>query len=205
MNEQKVFESFVRRTVLSPLRYPGGKRRLVPYIAAALVANDLRPDLFVEPYAGGASVALELARTGFVDKIVLAERAERTLGEVDWIPVLPLSPAPEDLLIEAGGEALGLRLPLEMPENLLADPRPLTRVACLAAERGAGARFGLAADGRFDPALEATRAGLGRHGVVSTPVVRVGHRWFQGLQALPGAAIAAAVGELSGVDSQPIG
>lgn len=62
------------RVVLSPLRYPGGKRRLTPYLAAALKANDLEPDLFVEPFAGGASVALELLATGRVKRIGLAER-----------------------------------------------------------------------------------------------------------------------------------
>lgn len=62
-----------RRRVLSPLRYPGGKRRLVPYVAALLRDNDLQPDLFVEPYAGGASVALELADLGLVNQIALAD------------------------------------------------------------------------------------------------------------------------------------
>jgi len=62
-----------RRTVHSPLRYPGGKRRLVPYVAAALEANGLKPDLFVEPFAGGASVALELAASGAVEKIGIAD------------------------------------------------------------------------------------------------------------------------------------
>ena len=61
------------RAVISPLRYPGGKRRLVPYLAAALRANNLQPDLFVEPFAGGASVALELAATGAVRQIGLAD------------------------------------------------------------------------------------------------------------------------------------
>jgi DNA adenine methylase len=62
------------RVVLSPLRYPGGKRRLMPYVAATLEANGLRPDLFVEPFTGGGSVALELLATGRVEKIGLAER-----------------------------------------------------------------------------------------------------------------------------------
>lgn len=70
MNEEVVEE----RIVLSPLRYPGGKRRLMPYVAAALNVNDLEPDLFVEPFAGGASVALELLATGKVRRIGLAER-----------------------------------------------------------------------------------------------------------------------------------
>src|SRR5512133_1726247 len=67
----RVFER--GRPVLSPLRYPGGKRRLVPYVAAALKANDLRPDLLVEPFAGGASVALELLAFGFVKRIALGD------------------------------------------------------------------------------------------------------------------------------------
>jgi DNA adenine methylase len=70
VNEEVVQE----RVVLSPLRYPGGKRRLMPYLAAALKVNDLDPDLFVEPFAGGASVALELLATGKVRRIGLAER-----------------------------------------------------------------------------------------------------------------------------------
>lgn len=67
-------EAINERAVLSPLRYPGGKRRLVPYVEAALVENDLEPDLFVEPFAGGASVALELLAKGRVRRIGLAER-----------------------------------------------------------------------------------------------------------------------------------
>lgn len=70
MKEEVVQE----RVVLSPLRYPGGKRRLMPYLAAALRVNDLEPDLFVEPFAGGASVALELLATQKVKRIGLAER-----------------------------------------------------------------------------------------------------------------------------------
>lgn len=67
-------ESLLRqRTVLSPLRYPGGKRRLVPYIAAALAGNDQRPGLFVEAFAGGASVSLELLHAGMVDRIAIAD------------------------------------------------------------------------------------------------------------------------------------
>src|SRR5579875_3516149 len=76
---------------------------------------------------------------------LVAERAERALGEVDWIPVLPLVRPDAALLSAVRQEALALRLPLEVPENLLADPRPLTRAACLAAEYDVGARFGLVA------------------------------------------------------------
>ncbi len=44
----------------TPLRYPGGKRRLIPVIARLLEGTGLRDVEYVEPYAGGASVALAL-------------------------------------------------------------------------------------------------------------------------------------------------
>lgn len=44
----------------SPLRYPGGKRRLVPVVAGLIEANGLKNVQYAEPYAGGASVALAL-------------------------------------------------------------------------------------------------------------------------------------------------
>lgn len=60
--------------VRSPLRYPGGKRRLTGYISEILRKNDIRPTLFVEPFAGGASVALDLLSRGLVDTIALGEK-----------------------------------------------------------------------------------------------------------------------------------
>lgn len=60
-------------SILSPLRYPGSKRRLAKYIGQALELNNLRPDLMVEPFAGGASVALQLLNAGLVKKIGLMD------------------------------------------------------------------------------------------------------------------------------------
>lgn len=60
-------------TPLSPLRYPGGKRRLAGYVADLLRLNGLRPELFVEPFAGGASVALQLLTDNLVEQIALGE------------------------------------------------------------------------------------------------------------------------------------
>lgn len=60
--------------LVSPLRYPGGKRRFVGYVAEALRLNELRPRLYVEPFAGGASVALHLLATGKVERVLLGER-----------------------------------------------------------------------------------------------------------------------------------
>lgn len=44
----------------TPLRYPGGKRRLAPVVARLLEENGLHDVEYAEPYAGGASVALAL-------------------------------------------------------------------------------------------------------------------------------------------------
>lgn len=48
----------------SPLRYPGGKQKLAPFIREVLEANDLIGAEYVEPYAGGAGVAIELLLSG---------------------------------------------------------------------------------------------------------------------------------------------
>lgn len=44
----------------SPLRYPGGKRRLINAIIQLLEWNNIRDVQYAEPYAGGASIALAL-------------------------------------------------------------------------------------------------------------------------------------------------
>ena len=78
--------------LLSPLRYPGSKRRLVQYLQATLDLNDLHPSLLVEPFAGGASVALQLLCDGLVDRIGLADVDPLITGfwecvffDTDWL------------------------------------------------------------------------------------------------------------------------
>ena len=44
----------------TPLRYPGGKRRLVSAVTGLLEKNGLKDIQYAEPYAGGASIALAL-------------------------------------------------------------------------------------------------------------------------------------------------
>lgn len=44
----------------TPLRYPGGKARFAPFVASLMRANGLSGGHYLEPYAGGAGVALEL-------------------------------------------------------------------------------------------------------------------------------------------------
>ena len=57
---------------VSPLRYPGGKARLGPLLADLLrEQHRLVPQVFVEPFAGGAGAGLYLLRQGVVDRLVL--------------------------------------------------------------------------------------------------------------------------------------
>jgi DNA adenine methylase len=44
----------------TPLRYPGGKRRLAAVVVRLLEANGLTDIQYVEPYAGGSAIALDL-------------------------------------------------------------------------------------------------------------------------------------------------
>ena len=53
----------------TPLRYPGGKRRLALSVAALLEHNGLRDVKYAEPYAGGASVALRLLLEEYASEI----------------------------------------------------------------------------------------------------------------------------------------
>ena len=55
----------------TPLRYPGGKGRLGPWIAEIMRYNRISGGWYVEPYAGGAGAALFLLTQGFVDHIVI--------------------------------------------------------------------------------------------------------------------------------------
>lgn len=57
----------------SPLRYPGGKNKLSAFIAQVCVDNKVNGH-YVEPYAGGASVALSLLFEGFVKRITINDK-----------------------------------------------------------------------------------------------------------------------------------
>lgn len=57
----------------SPLRYPGGKNKLSAFIAKICIDNNINGH-YVEPYSGGASVALFLLIEGFVKKITINDK-----------------------------------------------------------------------------------------------------------------------------------
>lgn len=57
----------------SPLRYPGGKNKLSAFLAKICIDNDINGH-YVEPYAGGAAVALFLLYENFVNQITINDK-----------------------------------------------------------------------------------------------------------------------------------
>lgn len=55
----------------SPLRYPGGKGKVADYFKQIFKDNLLYDGTYVEPYAGGSSVALSLLFNEYASKIVI--------------------------------------------------------------------------------------------------------------------------------------
>lgn len=55
----------------SPLRYPGGKGKVADYFKQIFRENFLYDGIYVEPYAGGASVALSLLFNEYASKIII--------------------------------------------------------------------------------------------------------------------------------------
>lgn len=55
----------------SPLRYPGGKSKIAPFVSLLIEKCNLKGCTYVEPFAGGAGVALSLLFEGTVTDIVI--------------------------------------------------------------------------------------------------------------------------------------
>ena len=55
----------------SPLRYPGGKRKVANYVKLLFQMNNLLDGHYAEPYAGGASVALSLLFGEYASRIFI--------------------------------------------------------------------------------------------------------------------------------------
>jgi DNA adenine methylase len=58
-----------RLLYFTPLRYPGGKAKLAPYVKSLMKENRLLDGEYVEPYAGGAGIALELLFHEYVSRV----------------------------------------------------------------------------------------------------------------------------------------
>jgi len=55
----------------SILRYPGGKSQLLKFLDELLEFNTLKKTTYIEPFAGGAGLALSLLLNGHVSKIII--------------------------------------------------------------------------------------------------------------------------------------
>lgn len=55
----------------SPLRYPGGKGKLAPFMELLIKQTGHIGGTYIEPFAGGAGIALELLEKGIVNDIVI--------------------------------------------------------------------------------------------------------------------------------------
>ena len=90
------------KEAVSPLRYPGGKQKLFPLVKLIISKAEIDGCTYVEPFAGGAGVALSLLFEEAVQKIVINDydRAiasfwKAVLSEpdqfIDRIQTIPLS------------------------------------------------------------------------------------------------------------------
>lgn len=62
---------------LSPLRYPGGKGLLLKFVQKVLSRNVPRDATYVEPFAGGAGVALGLLQSKTVERAIIGDADPR--------------------------------------------------------------------------------------------------------------------------------
>lgn len=70
----------------SPLRYPGGKSCIFPFVSKLFYENDLVGADYAEPYAGGAGLALRLLFEGYVNRIFIND-LDRSINAL-WRTIL---------------------------------------------------------------------------------------------------------------------
>lgn len=73
-------------TFFSPLRYPGGKKRLSNYIKLIFQLNNLMDGIYAEPYAGGSGVALSLLFSEYAKEIYINDISDSIYAF--WFSVL---------------------------------------------------------------------------------------------------------------------
>ncbi len=77
----------------SPFRYPGGKTWLIPFLRAWLDDMNHKPELFIEPFAGGGIASLTVAFEHLAGHVIMAETDEgvsavwKTIlnGQGEWL------------------------------------------------------------------------------------------------------------------------
>lgn len=55
----------------TPLRYPGGKQKLSPFMLELMLENGIAGGHYAEPYAGGAGIAMDLLLSGSAEHVHL--------------------------------------------------------------------------------------------------------------------------------------
>lgn len=76
----------VRFMNYSPLRYPGGKTKIAPLVNAIMEKAEIKNGIYIEPFAGGAGVALALLLSNKVKHIVINDM-DTTIYAV-WYSIL---------------------------------------------------------------------------------------------------------------------
>lgn len=86
----------------SPLRYPGGKNCLFPFVSSLIKENNLIGCKYIEPYAGGAGLALRLLYEEYVESIVINDLdplvyafwttcVKQPESLIEWIEKIPVT------------------------------------------------------------------------------------------------------------------
>ena len=75
----------------SPLRYPGGKGKITPFVSHLLTQNGIK-GTYIEPFAGGAGIAVNLLLSGQVHDIIINDLDDgvysfwkTVVTEPDWL------------------------------------------------------------------------------------------------------------------------
>ncbi len=91
----------MRCVFYSPLRYPGGKGKLAEFMKYMIVQLGHSGGTYIEPFAGGAGIAIELLLRGVVSRIVINDydkgiwsfwkavltETNRFIGELEVVPL----------------------------------------------------------------------------------------------------------------------
>jgi DNA adenine methylase len=79
-------------TLSTPLRYPGGKQKIAPFITEILQLNNISDSNYIEPYAGGAGIAINLLLNKKVKSIHLNDKCipiysfwKTLIKEPEWL------------------------------------------------------------------------------------------------------------------------
>jgi len=59
---------------LSPLRYPGSKKYLVPYLVEIIKYNNLCPDVLIEPFVGGGNISMHFLIHNIVKSVIISDK-----------------------------------------------------------------------------------------------------------------------------------